>query len=319
MGNRLSVIITNYNYLRYLPSAVESVRNQEPDELIVVDDGSTDGSVEWLRSTRGITKLICKANGGQASAMNAGYRVSTGDLIWFLDADDILISGALAAVRQVWRPGLSKVHIRCQVIDGIGRYLRLLPQKWCELPSGDLAGVYGYLGFYPSVPTSGNVYSRDFLDKVGPIPEVPYRICADAYLHDWAPLKGEIESVSTPVVGYRIHGTNNFALREISRNEEWFRQKAVRLSTKWLVVRSLAKIPHWVVRGLFMLSPDYLDTTKKISAFQKNERDRIEITVPTPSYILDLALSFLRISFIYPIYCRFWLAFTWTVYKITRS
>ena len=70
---KLTIIITNFNYLNYLPSCLESVLHQNPDELIVVDDGSTDGSQEWLRSQAADYKILYKRNGGQASVMNLGF------------------------------------------------------------------------------------------------------------------------------------------------------------------------------------------------------------------------------------------------------
>jgi glycosyltransferase involved in cell wall biosynthesis len=89
----VSVVIPNYNYGRFLPEAVESVLAQTYpcEEIIVVDDGSTDDSLEILKiyeERRGV-KVIRQKNRGVGAARNAGARASTGDLIAFLDADDI--------------------------------------------------------------------------------------------------------------------------------------------------------------------------------------------------------------------------------------
>lgn len=93
MGMSVSVIINNYNYGEYVCEAVDSVLKQRvlPEEIIVVDDGSTDDSREILDRRYGsneIIKLIYKENGGQLSAFNVGYEHCTGDIIFFLDADD---------------------------------------------------------------------------------------------------------------------------------------------------------------------------------------------------------------------------------------
>lgn len=88
-----SVIITNHNYADYVCEAIESALNQThtPDEIIVVDDGSTDDSVNRIEAqysghTR--VKLIQQKNGGQIEAFNTGVAHSKGDLLFFLDADD---------------------------------------------------------------------------------------------------------------------------------------------------------------------------------------------------------------------------------------
>jgi glycosyltransferase involved in cell wall biosynthesis len=89
MNRKVSVIIPNHNYLEFLPSAIESVLNQTYKnlELIVVDNGSTDGSQAFLRTLKGV-KLILQENRGQADARNVGVEASDGFYIAFLDADD---------------------------------------------------------------------------------------------------------------------------------------------------------------------------------------------------------------------------------------
>jgi len=90
---RTSVIITNYNYADYVCEAIESAldQTQTPDEIIVVDDGSTDDSVtriEAAYSGNPTVKLIQKKNGGHITAFNTGVEQATGDILFFLDADD---------------------------------------------------------------------------------------------------------------------------------------------------------------------------------------------------------------------------------------
>lgn len=89
--HKTSVIITNYNYGRYLPEAINSclVQSVPFDEIIVVDDGSTDESRDFLNLVKGV-KVIFQENKGVASARNRGVVESSGDYILFLDADDML-------------------------------------------------------------------------------------------------------------------------------------------------------------------------------------------------------------------------------------
>lgn len=103
---KVSVCIPCYNAAPYLGAALDSVLAQEGVELevIVVNDGSTDGSAAALApyAARGV-QVIHQDNRGQCAAANRAYGAATGDLIKFFDADDILAPGMLA--RQVARLG----------------------------------------------------------------------------------------------------------------------------------------------------------------------------------------------------------------------
>jgi glycosyltransferase involved in cell wall biosynthesis len=87
---KVSVIIPNYNYGRYLGEAIQSVLDQtlKPHEVIVVDDGSKDDSVEVARSFGSEVKVIVQENAGVGAARNRGVQESTGDIVAFLDSDD---------------------------------------------------------------------------------------------------------------------------------------------------------------------------------------------------------------------------------------
>lgn len=90
MSELVSVVIPNYNYGHYVCDAVDSVLKQDYDqiEIIVVDDGSTDNSVEVLMKYGSQIKLIQNSNYGAPMARNAGLINSTGSYIAYLDADD---------------------------------------------------------------------------------------------------------------------------------------------------------------------------------------------------------------------------------------
>src|SRR4051794_30025720 len=92
----LSVIVTSHDYERYVGEAIASALTQHAGttEVIVVDDGSTDGSRAVIGSFGTRIQTIFQANAGQASAQNAGFRASRGDAVLFLDADDMLLPGA---------------------------------------------------------------------------------------------------------------------------------------------------------------------------------------------------------------------------------
>lgn len=87
---RVSVIIPAYQSSRIIGFAIDSLlkQTQLPDEIIVVDDGSSDDIVAALRHYGSSVRLVRKENGGASSARNAGIDIATGDMIAFLDSDD---------------------------------------------------------------------------------------------------------------------------------------------------------------------------------------------------------------------------------------
>lgn len=96
---RVSVVIPAYQAATTLAETLHSVAAQThaPAEVIVVDDGSTDGTAGIARAVMPAARVIVQANGGAAAALNAGLAAARGDLLAMLDADDLWTPGKLAA------------------------------------------------------------------------------------------------------------------------------------------------------------------------------------------------------------------------------
>jgi glycosyltransferase involved in cell wall biosynthesis len=94
-GIDVSIIIPTYNRLWCLPRAINSCRNTTcKTEIIVIDDGSTDGTWEWLRE-QPYLKSLCQQNQGQTYAINCGLSHASGKYVKFLDSDDFLVEGII--------------------------------------------------------------------------------------------------------------------------------------------------------------------------------------------------------------------------------
>jgi glycosyltransferase involved in cell wall biosynthesis len=179
-------------------------------EVIVVDDGSTDDSAAVLEpyAARGVN-VVFQVNRGQAGAINAGYALATGELVIFLDADDVLLPGTAAAAVAAVGEGIAHVNWRLAEIDSTGRLTgEITPLK--ELDSGELLPVLLSSGpLQWSSSGLGGAWTRPYLEQVMPIPEADFRIGADAYLVALAPLYGRVASVGRPLTLYRRHGANH--------------------------------------------------------------------------------------------------------------
>jgi glycosyltransferase involved in cell wall biosynthesis len=121
----VSIVIPCYNHERFLPDAIESALAQRRVnvEVVVVDDGSTDGSAAVAE--RYPVRLVRQPNRGLSAARNAGLRASRGDILIFLDADDRLYPEAAAAAVDAFTnsPSAMLTVGRCQLIDEDGRPL----------------------------------------------------------------------------------------------------------------------------------------------------------------------------------------------------
>ena len=213
----VSIIIDNYNYGRFLREAIESALRQtcRPIEVIVVDDGSTDDSRNIICDYGDRVVPIFKDNGGQASALNAGFALSHGDVVIFLDADDVLLPGAAQRVIETFRAdeAIAKIQYRMEVIDVDGRPTgKLKPAPHLPLRSGDIRRHHLTFPFdMVRMATSGNAFSARVLRQIFPIPEHVYRrVGADWYICYLAPLFGPVSFLEDVGAYYRVHGGNKF-------------------------------------------------------------------------------------------------------------
>lgn len=211
---RLSVVIPNYNYEQYVGAAIESALSIDwPDvEVIVVDDGSTDGSLRVIEGYRGRLKAVSQANAGQRVACNVGYAASSGEVVMFLDSDDLVDPSIAAEIWGAMRPGVSKFQFAMQRIDHAGQPLGEPFPKLRPCSPEILRYWLLETGAYPTPPGSGNAYTRCFLEDVMPLDDARGDF-SDSTLLAAAPVLGDVIMIERPLVFYRRHESNDSALR----------------------------------------------------------------------------------------------------------
>jgi glycosyltransferase involved in cell wall biosynthesis len=208
----VSAVINNHNYSRFLGQAIESVLGQTYPakliELVVVDDGSTDGSRRVIESFAGRVKAVYQERGGQAAAINAGIQVATGGIVCLLDSDDWWRPEKIARVVEWFRrdPALGLVQHWCREVDSA---LRPLPGRMPQAP--EVFRLRDFLdGRTYFTGTTGLSFRKEVLRSVGPIP-LGLTFCADEYLYTHAVFFAPVGTITTPLAWRRVHGANLYA------------------------------------------------------------------------------------------------------------
>jgi glycosyltransferase involved in cell wall biosynthesis len=213
----VDVVVTNHNYARFLPAAIESACAQTHPgvHVVVVDDGSTDSSREVLGEFEDRVEVVLKEQGGQASALNAGLERCRGDVLLVLDADDLLepqaaerVAAALAA-----RPELAKVQFPMAIVDAEGKPTGAVkPGGHLRAPVGDQRRAELAFPFdLPWLPGGGTGFRSAAVRRILPIPAADYpRSGADWYLVHLTALLGEAALLDEVCASYRVHGGNAY-------------------------------------------------------------------------------------------------------------
>src|SRR4051812_21194171 len=174
----VSVLIDTYNHERFIEQAIVSVLEQDfprdDREIIVVDDGSTDSTPEIVSKFGPRLRLLRKANGGQASAFNAGIPECKGEIVAFLDGDDWWAAGKLQAVVTAFQTNreIGAVGHGLFEVDEAGQrqYLNVPDRSYRNfLASEEDARCFAELRSF--LGTSRLAIRKKVLDKILPVPD----------------------------------------------------------------------------------------------------------------------------------------------------
>ena len=214
----VSVVIASYNMAAYLPLAVKSVLGQVycNIEVIIIDDGSTDGTKEavrpYLDDPR--VKYLFQENKGQAAAKNYGIRESCGEYVAFLDGDDMWVSEKLEQQMPLFLKSkdVGVVYSRVLYIDETGKELRVSDN---ELFRGRVSGqllIRNFIGFGTCV------VKKECFDRLGGFKEhVRMGIDYDLWLR--FSTQYEFDYVDRPLLYYRLWAgqmSNNYKTRYLN-------------------------------------------------------------------------------------------------------
>jgi glycosyltransferase involved in cell wall biosynthesis len=213
----VSVVIPCYNAERYIAATIRSVLAQDVEgmEVIVVDDGSRDGSVDLVRATFPQVRVVTQANAGVAAARNHGLRLARGAWVAFVDADDIWLPGKLQAQFKEMAevPGCRMSYTawqvwHCQEPEPDPAYLADVAERADDSRWRGASGwIYPQLLLDCVVWTSTVLGERSLFEEVGGFDE-NLRVGEDYDLWLRISRVTPIHRVARPYALYRMHPTS---------------------------------------------------------------------------------------------------------------
>lgn len=239
---RTSIIINNYNYRNYVIEAIDSALNQTilADEVIVVDDCSSDQSAETLNVKSDQVHLILKdKNEGQLSAFQAGFDASMGDILFFLDADDLYTKTYIETALTFYKnhPNCDFLFTSAELFSNEER-IATCYDRTRDLGFSKISTLYRrtWIGHRTSTVS----IKRHILEKIFPIPYLEdWRIRADDCLCYGASIANAHKYyLNQPLVKYRVHGNNGHYGKSKTRSQadiDQYEQAIDRLFQFWIV------------------------------------------------------------------------------------
>lgn len=240
----ITALIDTYNQGRFVEEAIESVLAQDfpmhEVEIIVVDDGSTDDTPERVRRFAGRIRYIRKPNGGQASALNAGFAAAQGQIIAPLDGDDTWLPQKLRRVSEelekhpeagfVCHPYLYRLESGARSVAdesfiAMQGWIWRSPQFYLQ---------YGRYG------TCGLAIRAAIARQLLPIPE-SLIFYADTFIVNVLPFLTPVRAIKEHLTAYRLHDSNRaaFSERDLARLERrcHFYRRGIEEVQQWLTSR----------------------------------------------------------------------------------
>jgi len=223
---KISIITPSYNQVSFLKETIGSIHSQQVNvqiEHIIMDGGSTDGTVEYLKTLGDQVVWRSGKDKGQADAVNKGIQMAKGDIIGWLNSDDLYLPGALQAVADYFsaNPECRWLYGRCRIIDKNGKER----WKWITLYKNSRLKKFTYSKLLREnfISQPAVFFRKEIFDEAGLLDlTLNYAMDYDLWLR-----LGRISPagvISRDLSSFRRHGTSK---SETGFRDQFFEQYAV--------------------------------------------------------------------------------------------
>lgn len=225
---KVSILLTCYNHIRYLPAAFEGILSQthKDYEIIAIDDGSKDGTRDWLSARPEPMKLIFnESNLGTYASLNVALEAATGDYIAILNDDDVWAPTKLQRQLDLFskHPEVGLVHTDGSFIDGEGKTFEGAPLGF-TFPRFETGDILLGLLYENKIIASAALVKRECFERLGGFNE-SYFGSGDWEMWMRIAEEYQVGFVPEPLTFYRVHGANaSHKLERIWRDDEKLRE-----------------------------------------------------------------------------------------------
>ncbi|MGD1906630.1 MAG: glycosyltransferase family 2 protein [Leptolyngbyaceae cyanobacterium] len=241
----VSIILNNYNYGCYLKQSIDSALNQTYGriEVIVVDDGSEDKSLEVINSYADNSIIpILKDNAGQASAFNAGFLASSGEIVCLLDSDDFFYPSKISRIVEAFanHPSIGWIFHKLTYVDKQSALISMDEPKNSFIQSARIdwrsrmkKGARALV-----LPATGGLcIRREILGKILPMPESRGVTISDNYIKYASLAISPGFLFADRLAAQRIHGKNIYTFQE-----NWKLRSEINIKTGYYLRKSYPEI-----------------------------------------------------------------------------
>ena len=263
---KISVITPNYNYANYIGQTIESVINQDYEnvEHIIVDDGSTDKSVEiiqeYVNKYPEKIRLITQENKGQSMAINVGFKNSTGDILAWINSDDWYCKNVFKKVVEIFNqnPDVDIVFGDYYNVDSNGKkrfiYKNLKFNYF----------IACMIGFGQVMASNTVFWKKELLSKIGYIDE-SFSYAMDSEFFARLTRNANIKKVNYPVANYRFHSKCKTAIHRNSKLKRYSEEMELVFVNTYNSLKISKFIPikySWIIRKAFRFYRIFLRSIK---------------------------------------------------------
>ena len=214
---KVSIVTPTYNQGQFLENTIISVLNQNyPNlEYIIIDGGSTDKSVEIIkRHEKDISRWISEKDNGMYEAMNKGLRIASGDILAYLNSDDLYLPDTIKTVVDYFQrnPKIHLVYGDCDFIDSKGQFLftyRYPEFRWRRYVAMN----------WSSIPQQASFWRRDIHKQLGYF-DPEFEMCGDFDFYARVGRYFKIGHLKKPLAVYRLHKKSLSSTRQHKSDRE---------------------------------------------------------------------------------------------------